>query len=122
MKKTTSQIKMDKKAEAILKILEASELTKSEKRKVRLIKLFKKGKIKRICKELYRFNLNDQTRLFRRTVYNTYAEGAVLSNMADFHLMGITKCKIRNNDWTDFLTSNGNIKEYIKNGIKRGEK
>lgn len=105
----------DKQIQALTEIFKASEFTLKEKIKITLIKVFRRRRVKNVCKSLYGFNLNSQTRMFKRVVGSTYAEGIVLGNLAEFHLMGITKCKIRDNNWKVFLTTNGKIKKVEEN-------
>lgn len=94
----------------LLSILEASDFTRKEKIKIFFIKVFLKVRMKRVCRKLYGFKYRSQKRMFRRVIRNTYAEGIVLKNLADFHLMGITKCNIRNKNWKMFLKSNGKVR------------
>lgn len=97
------------KQEALLKILESSKFTFKEKIKIILIKVFLRRRMKRICRSLYGFGYGSQTKILKKVLRDTYAEGIVLNNLADFHLMGITKCDIRNTNWKLFLTDNGKI-------------
>jgi len=99
----------------LTEIFKASEFTLKEKIKITLIKMFRRRRVKNVCKLLYNFNLNSQTRMFKRIVYSTYAEGIVLENLAEFHLMGITKCEIKDNNWKSFLSLNGKIKKVEDN-------
>ena len=111
LKKQHEQERIDKeRVEYLMKMLEASKFTLKEKVKIRFIKTFKRGRLNRVCAELYGFRLNSQRRGFRKIIRDTYTEGILLHNFADFHLLGITKCAIMDNNWKNFLTANGEIK------------
>lgn len=98
------------KQEALLKILESSKFTFKEKVRIILIKVFLRGRMKKVCRDRYNFKYGSQNKMFKKVLRDTYTEGIVLNNLADFHLMGTTKCGIRNTNWKLFLTDNGKIK------------
>lgn len=91
-------------------IFEASKFTRKEKIKILLIKVFLKWRMKSVCKNLYGFKYRNQNKMFKRLLRDSYSEGIVLNNLADFHLICITKCDIWDNDWRNFLSENGKAK------------
>jgi curved DNA-binding protein CbpA len=101
----TSKQKLD----SMLRIIEATQLTKSEKRRKWYIKL-NKALVIRVCYDVYGFSLLDEKRWFRKLMYDMYGDAYALRDFADFHGLALTKCKITDTNWKNYLTENGKVK------------
>lgn len=97
-----------RKVEALYNIMKAMELTKKEKAKKFYIKHFTR-KADRVCRVVYGFKLSSERKQFKKRMRDAYSEGYILQDFGTYHLMGITKCSIMDNDWTKFINLDGTV-------------
>ena len=98
-----------KKVEALYNIIKSMELTREEKIKKFKIKHFTR-RADKVCRVIYGFKLSKEKKKFKKRMRDVYAEGCVLQDFGTYHLLGITKCNIMDNDWTKYINLDGTIK------------
>jgi hypothetical protein len=67
-------------------------------------------KIQHISRVVYDTYLTNEKKWFKKIAYMNYAEGKLWKDFSDFHGIMITRCAINDNEWTNYLTYDGNIK------------
>ena len=95
---------------SMLNIIESTKLTKEERRRKLYIKL-SKHKVVLICNQVYGFSLLNEKKWFRDIAYESFGLGYALRDMGDFHILAITKCKIKDTNWRNYLTNDGKVIE-----------
>ena len=98
-----------KKVEALYNIIKSMELTREEKIKKFKIKHFTR-RADKVCRVIYGFKLSRESKKFKKRMRDVYAEACVLQDFGTFHLLGITKCSIMDNDWTNYINLDGTVK------------
>lgn len=98
-----------KKVEALYNIIKSMELTREEKIKKFKIKHFTR-RADKVCRVIYGFKLSKEKKKFKKRMRDVYAEGCVLQDFGTYHLLGITKCNIMDNDWTNYINLDGTVK------------
>lgn len=98
-----------KKVEALYNIIKSMELTRKEKLKKFYIKHLTR-KADKVCRVIYGFKLSGERNKFKKRMRDVYAEGYVLQDFGSYHLLGITKCSIMDNNWNNYINSDGTVK------------
>lgn len=99
----------NKRIEALTNIIESSKLSRKDRFKIWWYKVFHRGKVDEIALKLYGFNLFFEPHWFRELAYKSYAEDRFLENLADFHLLMMTKCKMTDNNWENYYNKKGEL-------------
>ena len=110
IKKKHEQEEIDnKKTEVLANIINDSKLSRKDRFKIWKYKIFHRGKVENIALELYSVNLFFEPHWFREKAYQTYAEDRFLGNMADFHLLMMTKCNMNDLNWENYYNRKGEL-------------
>ena len=99
----------EQKLKSMLNIIEATQLTKTEKRRKFYIKL-NKALVIRVCYDVYGFSLLDEKRWFRKLMYDMFGDAYALKDFGDVHNLALTKCNMTDTNWRNYLTENGKAK------------
>jgi len=93
--------------QAILNIIESLTPSKREIAFGWFIRKWNLGKVKRLAREVYGFNLMNETKWFIGVAVSEYISDKKLKSFGSFHLTMITKCNTMDTKWENYLTENG---------------